>query len=187
MEIRIKLLLGEEVEEEVNPEPVNGGSDEEPEFDFETARAKRIKDLNSIMYNNDDEEGKKAPEKPKPKKKIQVNLFDMIKEPTIDEEVEANSDSSDSENEMNQSKTNRKKVNLIDSSDSENDETNAVEIVDDVNKMDSSEVEDPIKNTNKKRERSLDSDSSNSDGEINVRAKKVKNVRRLISDDEDED
>lgn len=193
MDLRTKLLLGEEVEEVVEQElePDTGNDD------LEAARAKRTNDFNSIMYNSDDEEGQRAPEKPKPKKKIQVNLFDMIKEPTNDEvvnDLEINSDSSESENEINPSKINRKKRILIDSSDSENEETNnksnTVEIVDDVNTMvssNSSEVQEPTNNKNKKRERSLDSDSSNSDGEINVRAKKVKNVRRLISDDEEED
>lgn len=232
LELRTKLLAGEEVEEEIQPEPEQGQDDgedsgDEPEFDFAAARAKRSKDLNSIMYNNsDDEEGKRAPEKPKPKNKKQLNLFDMINEPdndqpsdeeVIDLEIDSEnfrtrlaelSDSSDSDNEMNQSKNKPKKRNLIDSSDSENDDdtnnkSNTVAIsknifenndVDDgsiVNTMvsfNSSEiVEDSTNNKNKKRERSLDSDSSNSDGEINVRAKKVKNVRRLVSEDEDDD
>lgn len=235
--MRTKVLSGEEVEEEIiiesegNQDKGEDSGDDEPEFDFAAARAKRSKDLNTIMYNNsDDEEGKRAPLNPKEKKKSQkkqVNLFDMIKE-TNNVEEEVNdidfdsenlrirltelSDLSDSDNEINTSKNKPKKRirnTLIDSSDSENDDTNnksnAVAIsentvenndIDDglvVNKMvsfNSSEiVEDTInnQNKNKKRERSLDTDSSNSDGETTVRAKKVKNVRRLVSEDEDED
>lgn len=228
LDLRTKILSGEEVEEEVQPESEdnqdNGqNSDDEPEFDFEAARAKRSADLNSIIYNNsDDEEERRAPEKPKQKKKKQSNLmFDMIKETNTDE-PEVNdpefdsenfstrlaelNDSSDSDNEINTSKAKVKKRTLIDSSDSENDDTNnksnAAAIsgntfenndVDDgsvVNTMvsfNSSEiVEETTDNKCKKRERSLDSDSS-SDGEMNVRAKKIKNVRRLVSEDEDDD
>lgn len=224
LELRTKLLSGEDVEEEVQEETQDNGqnSDDEPEFDFAAARAKRSKDLNSIMYNNsDDEEERRAPEKPKPKKKKQANLFDMIMETNTDEqevndpEIDSENfstrlaelnDSSDSDNEINTSKSKVKKRTLIDSSDSENDDTNnksnAAAIsgntfknndVDDgsvVNTMvsfNSSEiVEDTTNNKSKKRERSLDSDSS-SDGEMNVRAKKIKNVRRLVSEDEEED
>lgn len=69
----------------------------------------------------------------------------------------------------------------------ENNDIDDGSIVNTMVSFNSSEVEDTTNNKNKKRVRSLDSDSSNSDGEINIRAKKVKNVRRLVIEDEDDD